>query len=165
MGNNEWTIKGEYMCKNQAIQIAYEEWVLKRDSSPGWEIIPGIVAGIIGRTAPFSGWVYKYEEQCDQYVKVEEFSDENKQMYLGALNKFICQNALCLIRTIQSVSIEQLLSGYSKISSGVIEDNLRSQVFAAPIEMGDWAQIEEREMVLVIWHDGEPIFILKKPTN
>jgi hypothetical protein len=144
------------------LQINYDEFELIRGSNAGWKIVPGMVESIVGKPIPFKGWVYHYDSASNYYVKIEEYEDEDKYNFTSALKKYIYKAALCMIRTDQIGHIEQLLSGYSKVSSGIINNNLKSEVFPAPIEIGDWAEIEAGKIILIICHDGDPLFVLRR---
>jgi hypothetical protein len=149
------------MDKSQNLLLAYEEFGIKADSDPAWKIIDCVVERIIGSTKPFKGWLYHYDSGSNYYVKVEEFEDKDKHDFPSALRKYIYKAALCMIRTNLISNIEQLLSGYSRVSSGIIDSNLASEVFSAPVELGEWAEIDKGQMVLLICHDGDPLFVLK----
>ncbi|MBN1907065.1 MAG: hypothetical protein JW927_18445 [Deltaproteobacteria bacterium] len=147
----------------EGIYMIYEEWRINSDSLPGWEIAPKIIDSIIRMPDPFKGWVYENGIEGNHYSKIEEFDDGNKYRYSSALNKFIKRNALCMVKTVK-IPMERLIKEYSKTFTGVIdkiENNMVNQIFSAPLEIGDWALIKENEMVLIVCHDGDPLFILK----
>lgn len=142
--------------------MTYEEYEKKLDAGPAWKIINDIVERIIEISSSFRGWVYHYDSRNNYYVKIEEYEDKEKHDYLNALHKYIYTASLCIIKADRINQYEQLLSAYNRVSYGNINNNLKSEVFAAPIEIGDWAMVEKGKVLLVICHDANPLFILRK---
>jgi len=144
------------------INLHYEEWAIRLDSPPGWEIVVHFVRNLIEMPLPFRSWIFERDPKTDYYVNIRTFGHEDRHEYLNALREFMRKDAICMIKSVQNAPFEQLLKNFSKVSKGVLKNNQKSQVFPAPIESGDWITIGEEEILLAIYHDGDPLFFFKK---
>lgn len=144
------------------INLRYEERAIKLNSPPGWELLTAFVKMISERQVPFDGWIFEWNSTTRYYVNVRKFDSGDKTAFIGSFGEFIKKDAICFIRTLKNVPLEILSQNYAIVSEGAIKDNQKSAVFPAPIEIDDWAMIGKDELVIVIHHDGDPLFFLKK---
>lgn len=158
----------------------YEEWELALDSHPGWELVPDFVSKLIKMNWAFHGWIYeRYREKVpfwdwlfhrkrnrnDQgwkFIDIKRFDSDHNPAFLSLLPEYLTRATVCLIRAPRRSPFEILLRNYSKVSEGFIYNNQKSEVFFYPIEAGDWANLKDDEILMVIKHDGEPVYLLTK---
>lgn len=150
------------MLKISKINLHYEEFAVRQNSSPGWELVAAFVTSILEAKLPFQSWILLWNLKAGYYTESQRFDNENKSVFLSSLNNAIRKDAVCLIKTHRGAHFEHLFQDYAKVSEGTIADNGKSAVFPAPIELNDWPIIDEGELVLVIHHDGDPLFILEQ---
>lgn len=150
------------MLNNSQINLHYEEWNIKLDAGPGWKLVLAFVRILIEMQFPFSGWIFEWDPNVSYYVKAQRFDHENKNELLSSLGEAMSKDALAFIKILRNAPFYHLLENYSKVSEGTIIDNQQSAVFPAPVEIDEWTRIGEEELVLVIHHDGEPLFFLRK---
>jgi hypothetical protein len=57
------------------------------------------------------------------------------------------------------------MQAYLRVNEGVIIDGNSSTVFPLPLEPGEWKHLTDEEVILVIHHDGDPLFLLTRETG
>lgn len=70
-------------------KMFYEEWALKVDSPPGWEIIPEFVKKLIDLGQAFTGLIFLWDSQLGCFVCDRRLSDENKYEFLEKVREVI----------------------------------------------------------------------------
>ena len=132
------------------------------NAAPGWELVSAFFDAMAEMRLFINGWLYEWNSKDATYINTKKFDSENIYALLNSLNEFMKKDAIFVIKTQRSAPFERLLKNYSKVSEGAISDNQKSAVFPAPIETDDWTIVSEEEVVLVIHHDGDPLFFLRK---
>lgn len=150
------------MLNNSQTNLHYEEWNLKLGAGPGWELVLEFVKTLIEMQFPFNGWIFEWDSNSGYYAKVRELHNENKDDLLSSLDKAMRKDAIAFIKTLRNAPFDYLLGNYLRVSEGTISDNQQSVVFPAPVEIDEWTRIGGEDLVLVIHHDGEPLFFLRK---
>lgn len=143
------------------LKFRYEEWMLKRDSPPGWELVLNFIKTIIEMEMPFHGWIFELNPVDNVYEYIEQFDYKKKNSLLNSIRELIRKDSICIIRYPEKESTDLLLKDYSKTAEGEIKNTQESEVFPVPINLTDTKLLSAEGYFLVIYHDGEPLFTLK----
>lgn len=143
------------------IKLFYEEWKLKLDSHlPGWQLVLSFIKSLIEENISISSWIFEMDGKRGYYVDIQKFPNNSKTLFLDYMKDYIWRDAIGIIRLQKTVDINKLLQNYENLSKGKIIDNEKSEVFPSLIDPGLWATINFEEVLLVIHHDGDSLFLL-----
>ena len=115
---------------------------------------------------------YRRASSDKQYICVKNFNSGEREEYKKTFMDYIyVGNTMCIVEVANSSCrlkqflsgslLNDLESGYHIISTGIIKNNLMSKVFPAPVELGEWAQIETGNILLVVWGEGTVVTLEK----
>ena len=153
------------MAKHAQISFKFEEWTLHEDSGPGWAAVIEFFKDFVAQNFKLVGWVYGFSPRESCYKYKYSIAEKGNNDLIAMLAESMESDSIVFIRFKSENSIQKLLKGYSKLDAGVIMDNKRSQVFPGLVQPGEWMAIQNDEIVLVIHHDGNPLFSLKANCN
>ena len=140
----------------------YEEWSLKPDSKPGWKLVLDFISSLVRGNTPFYGWIFGLDSNRHVYTDLRFFDSQNNPAFLSYLNEFIKKDSVLLVRLRSNTPICHLLQAYLQVKEGVIMNKENLGISPHPIEKGEWMALSDEEIVLVIHHDGDPLFLIKK---
>ena len=146
--------------------VPFKGWIYEYNGCTG-------CLGIFARLLTFNK--YNRVLSSERYVLVRSFSNNEKKEYVKAFMEYInTGNIMYIIKTGNICSVKQLLSGcflddsdsgYRIISNGTIKNNLKSKVFTDTVELDDWVQIKNSDVLLIVWGEGTVVFTLKNVKN
>jgi hypothetical protein len=148
-----------------ALNFHYKEFKIKDfrvklDSRPGWDVIPELVGILIERGHFYGAWVLI--ESKGWYNLFQKIECNDAEDFRYELKKLLWKDVICIIKTSKDANLDLIFDDYSETSTGIIKDNQKSEIFPESIEVDEWFSINEDEILLAVWHDGEPVFILSK---
>lgn len=159
------------MTKLVHLHFVYEKWVLKEwqdnpSGRPGWESVLNFVRTLIKLQIPSYCWILEWNSRLKYYKNTLAFSikAENESYVLDSLSVAMRTDAISLIKVQRVAPLGLLLKDYSMSSEGVITNNQKSAVFYQIVEASKWTMLGNDEMIVVVNHDGDPIFFLTLPT-
>jgi len=145
---------------NDGFRFSYEEWELKSDSNPGWDLVMEYLKNLSSNDMEFNIWIFKISRNKKVYhfekcltAKSHDWEDEVREaMYKDTYSVVKCMDTLFL---------SKLLDGYQRVSTGILTSTNDSRVFITEIDWKPDIQIKYDEVLLLVNHDGEPIYLLR----
>jgi hypothetical protein len=138
----------------------YEEWALRRRDSraPGWVLVRRFLELMLDSKEPFRGLILRLDHARDSYVPAEHIHEEQGSRAVALIDAAMKSDAPVLLRLSEVGSVRELLSGYQLVSSGLVDEPRRSNIFPERVEIEEWPRGAEGEIVLVVHHDGDRLF-------
>jgi hypothetical protein len=150
-----------FMCTIIPFAYSFEEWALKEDSrQPGWDFVIEFSKNIISSKLTYQLFVFKTDTGKHCSILANTFSSEAPNIDERILLDLLWSSSFFVIKAIRTQHSDTLLHKYELTEIGRITDNQKSTVFFEPIEWPADMHLNNEEILVIAWHDGDPIFIL-----
>lgn len=142
-------------------RLKFVEYALSKNAiAPGWEIVFRLISEEISDSHFISGWIFRIDSKNNNFIKISEINI--RKHFIDKFKENIFKDAIGIIKVKNNVVFHSLFENFVRGSEGIILSNQKSNVFPEYIESGDWFNIEKDEIAVVIYHDGDPLFLLQK---
>ena len=169
----EWELKWNSLPPKEIFLSIFENIANSPMPFRGWIYECSEMTGCLGSIVRiFMLSNYRQISINKRYTLVKSFSKNEIEEYRKAFMNYIYNGStLCMVKIGNACNIKQFLtgcffddseSGYQIKSNGLIKNNCNPKVFPGFVEIGDWLQIEEGDILLVIWGEGTVVFTLEK---
>lgn len=159
------------MCEIVRLGYGYAEWRYKETwrfggllSESRDSMVPDLVETLLDEAEPFDAWIMRLNERGDCY----QLSERVRSAALRPGGHFLVdhvwrgRDAVGLLRTRRTDLLEGMLAGYTLYHRGVLRDNAQEDVFPQRTEWPADAALEPGQVFVFFWHDGEPLFVLRR---
>ncbi len=159
------------MCEIVSLGYGYEEWHSRETwrfgglgSGSSISAVPDLVQTLLEVGEPFDAWVMRVDERDECYRLAKRIRSDTLRPGGNFLAEHIWgyRDAVGLIRTRRPDLLEGLLAGYALCHKGILRDNTQALVFPDRTEWPADAELEPGQVFVFFWHDGEPMFVLRR---
>ncbi len=159
------------MCEIVSLGYGYEEWQSRETwrfgglvSGSNISAVPDLVQTLLEAGEPFDAWVMRLDKRDECYRLAERIRSDALRPGRNFLADHIWGNrdAVGLIRTRRLDLLEGLLASYALCHKGILRDNTQTNVFPDRTEWPADAALEPGQVFVFFWHDGEPLFVLRR---
>lgn len=107
---------------------------------------------------PAVGWFLQWNKKLGMFT-LKEKRDSVKGV-VEVVKEYMYSSALGFVKLPLEICLDNLLRGYVKDYEGLFMVELDQHPLPGPIEIGEWFQVSSDETLIIINHDGDPLYVL-----
>lgn len=143
------------------LSLRYREWSLGKDSDrPGYIHVIEYFKTLIAQNVSFQGTILDYDAKRKRYFASTRI-DSRTPNVISILRGVMFRGTIEIIGFQDREMVAGLLKNFNLESTGIITDNQVSPVFINPVEWNNDFFPKDNGLLLVIYHDGDPLFTLE----
>lgn len=146
-------------------KIHYEEW-LKKDGAP---FAAGLIRNFFSSVSSgperlFRMKILRYSKSANPGYRDTRLPnpDTNLDALLELFGQYVQMDSAIAFRLSASIPLDPLLSNFTRDNSGELTPQISRTIFRGSDDLAEWWSFRSDEILLLVFHDGDPIIVLRK---
>jgi len=142
-------------------ELKFTEYGIK--DGPGWDRVKEFVSGLIFELLPFQCRVLRQHGKGDPYVIALSLDGlTNCRQIVPSIDDALRCAAFVALILPKAIDLDDLLKYYSRDSAGMLKADDATSLFSAQLDCQLFEGLTRTERLLLINHDGDPVFLLER---
>jgi|GEM_PF-6851895 len=146
----------------EATVLSYEEWALgPRARHPGWDAVEKFMSSEAFRRTASGGLIFDRPTERSEFVlSMRMAAPLGVDSGRGDVVQAMRRDALSVLLLDDELAVHEHFPAYDRVAIGVLTDQEHPNLFGGHVA-GFASAVESSRSALVIWHDGNPVVLIR----